>query len=175
MRLLRLLLTAALLALVLAGCGGGSSRTTDSEQQTTSSTAKPPTTTPAALEAAVREAITADHSLSREVLWTNRVPPNPPATAGPALAVLRSSVQQRRSQGVRVKTLSESFRILSVQLEPSYATATATIVDDQRVQPSYPSGRPRGRAVTLNEKVRLELHRIGASQRFVVWKVVLLP
>jgi hypothetical protein len=174
MRRPRLLSPTVIMALALAGCGGSHQTTVSQTQPATSQTTRP-ATTPAALEQAVREAITKDHTLSREVLWTNRVPVSTPATAGPALAVLRTSVAQRRSQGVRVKTLSENFRILSVQLEPSYAAATAMIVDDQRVQPSYPSGRPRGRSVTLNERVRIELHRIGGSQRFVVWKVVLLP
>jgi hypothetical protein len=64
--------------------------------------------------------------------------------------------------------------IRSVTLEPSYVRATAIVVDRQRVRPSRPSGRPIGRAVVLNERARYELRRVGQSDRFVVWRVVLL-
>jgi|GEM_PF-2951778 len=154
----------------IVGCGSGT------HQAATS--AATPSTTPnstAQLEHAVRTAISEDHALSVQALWTNSVPANPPATAGPELAILRKSVAQRRAQRVRIRTVSEHFRVLAVELNPSYATATATVLDDQQVQPSYPNGRPRGKSVSLHEHVRLELHRLGTSERFVVWKVVLLP
>lgn len=168
---------AILLGLVLAasGCGGG-----DAAHNTTSYASKGTTTsrsaTPAArLEAAAINAIKQSHRLSVEVLWSNRVPANPSTKGGPDLAVLRRSAAQRRAAGVRVRVLSEHFRIVGVQLDPSYTTATATVIDDERVQPSYPNGRPRGKATNLHEHVRLYLRRAGSGERFIVWKVVLLP
>jgi len=171
-------LTTIALALTLAASGCGST----SGSHTVTSDAKPTTTaasrqpaTPAVLEGAVRRAIEEAHRLSVEALWTNRVPANPPASGGPALASLRQSVAQRRQAGVRVRTLSEHLRILSVNLDPSYTTATATVTDDERVQTTNTDGRPRGKTVTLDEHVHLDLRRVDDTERFKVWKVVLLP
>jgi hypothetical protein len=122
----------------------------------------------------VRTAVTEDHRLSVEALWTNRVPANPPASGGPELAILRRSVAERRKAGVRVRTLSERFRVVGVQLDPSYTTATATVIDTERVKPTDLNGRPLGRPSATVEHVHLELRRLGASQRFLVWKVTLL-
>jgi hypothetical protein len=160
-----------------AGCGASNTHTVATGQPARSgpTTTSGQQTTLAALERGVREAVSQDHALSTETLWTNEVPAHTPASGGPSLTTLRKAVAQRRKAGIRVRTLSQSFRILSLQLEPSYATATVTISDDQRVQPSYSSGRPRGKSVSLHERVRLELHRLGESTHFVVWKVALLP
>lgn len=170
-------LTTIALALTLAagGCGSDAPHTTTNHPQSTTTDAASRQATPAVLEQAVRRAIIEEHKLSVEVLWTNRVPANPPASGGPALAHLRRSVAQRRKAGVRVRVLSEHFRILGVHLDPSYTTATATVLDNERVQPTDPNGRPRGRAVTLNEHVHLDLRRVGNTEHFKVWKVVLLP
>ena len=70
--------------------------------------------------------------------------------------------------------LSDKYRILSVQLNPSFATATAIARGLQRVQPYGRDGHPSGHAVSLNEKARIELHRLGSTNRFVVWKVTLV-
>jgi hypothetical protein len=167
---------AILLGLMLAasGCGGDGAHNTASPASKGTTTSR--SATPAAkLEAAAINAIKQSHRLSVAVLWTNRVPANPPTNGGPDLAVLRRSAAQRRAAGVRVRVLSEHFRITGVQLDPSYMTATATVVDDERVQPSYPNGRPRGNATNLREHVRLYLRRVGNGERFIVWKVVLLP
>jgi hypothetical protein len=40
-----------------------------------------------------------------------------------------------------------------------------------RVAPRQ-KGRKLGRSIRLDELARVELHRIGRSARFVVWKVV---
>jgi hypothetical protein len=144
---------------------------------TTSTTPRSTVTSPdatAQLEQAVQRAVAEDHRLSVEALWTNRVPANPPASGGPELAILRRSVAERRKAGVRVRTLSERFRIVGVRLDPSYTTATATVIDTERVQPTDLNGRPRGRPSATAEHVHLELRRLGASQRFLVWKVTLL-
>ncbi len=69
--------------------------------------------------------------------------------------------------------LSGRREIRSIRLDPSYAEATAIVVDRQRVQPSRRNGRPIGRAVVLNERARYELRRVGGSDRFIVWRVVL--
>jgi hypothetical protein len=123
------------------------------------------------LIAAGRAAIHEDHRMSVRVLWTNSVPAHPRATAGPALAVLRRSVAARARLGIRVRLLSERFRVISIRLDPSYARATAVVYDQQRVRPYGRDGRPLGRAVVLKEWARLELRRLGSGMRFVVWKV----
>jgi hypothetical protein len=158
----------------LAGCGTNKPGSTAGQAQPPRAASAAPVAA-TALEQAARTAIYENHTLYVQALWTDSVPTSPTATAGPALAVLRQSVAQRRAQKIRVRTLSERFRIVGLQLDPSYSIATAMVRDDQTVQPSYPSGRPRGNFVTLREHVSLELHRIGGSVRFVVWKVVLLP
>jgi hypothetical protein len=154
---------------VLAGCGGSTHDGSTTSPTTTSSTQTIPSAA-AHLEQAVKEAINQDHAISVRALWTNTVPGNHPATAGPQLTALRQSVAQRRAQGLRVKLLKEQFRIVAVRLAPSYSAASATVTDHERVQPSYANGRPRGKAVTLSERVRLELRRVGDAH-FVVWKV----
>lgn len=166
---------ASLLLLVgcalVAGCGGSTHSATTSTAARSTTTSLDATTR---LEQAVRRAITEDHSLSVETLWTNRVPANPPASGGPELAILRRSVAQRRKAGVRVRVLSEHFRILAVQLDPSYTTATATVLDSERVQQTLPNGQPRGKPSAATEHVHLELRRVGETERFLVWKVALV-
>lgn len=158
--------------LILAGCGSGAAHSTTTSKSTGSTTtASDPTSR---LEQSVRRAVSEEHNLSVSVLWTNQVPANPTVIGGPSLAILRRSVAQRHSAGVRVRVLSEHFRILSVNLNPSFGTATATVIEDQRVQPTYPDGRPRGKPSATSEQVRLELHRVGNTERFLVWKVTLL-
>jgi hypothetical protein len=139
----------------------------------------PATTTPekgaAALERAARSALTENRRLSVYVLWNNRIPRwAERSTRGPALVSLRSAAQNRRSRGIRVRMLESRREILSLRLDPSYARATAIVRDRQRVQPSRRNGRPLGRATMLNERARYELRRLGQSDRFVVWRVVLL-
>ena len=157
-------------AAVLAGCGGGDDSTTSRSSTTADTTAA---SSPAVLERAVRGAIEEDHRMSVSVLWTNRVPRRPTATAGPALAMLRRSAAQRRREHIRVRVVSERFRILSLRLDPSYTSAKATVLDVQRTQPSHADGRPLGKPVRLSERARLVLHRVGSQPRFVVWKVTL--
>jgi hypothetical protein len=162
-------------ALAVAGCGGSKTHTTAaSTQPTTSSTTTSQQATPAALEQAARTAVLEDHHVLVRALVTNFVPETPPGTAGPALASLRKSVAERQQQKVRVRILSDSFRVLTVALDPSFTSATATILDTQRVLPTYPNGHPRGRPSAAHERARLELRRIGDTERFVVWKVTLL-
>lgn len=111
--------------------------------------------------------------MSVRALWTNEVPSHPTATAGPALTILRKSAADRRRRHIRVRLVSERFRVLSVELDPSFTSATATIIDVQRTQPSDASGKPLGKSVRLNERAHLVLHRLGTAPRFVVWKVTL--
>jgi hypothetical protein len=164
------LLLLALLAATAAGCNGGNEKV---------ATQPPPTTTAPATEATLKQAIRTtlneNRRLSIYVLWNNRIPPwAERSTRGPALASLRTAAQNRRNRGVRVRMLEGGREIRSVQLEPSYTRATAIVIDRQRVQPSRRNGRPIGRVVVLNERARYELRRIGQSNRFVVWRVVLL-
>lgn len=125
-----------------------------------------------ALEEAVRRAVRENHALLTQALLTNSLPVKPEGTAGPALADLRRSAAQRKAQRVRVRILTETFRVLALQVDPSYATATATIINTQRVQPTY--NRRPGAPSTSREHVRLELHRINGTDRFVVWNVTVL-
>jgi hypothetical protein len=166
----RAVLLGCIAAAVLAGCDGGDDSTTSRSSTTAETPAK---STPVVLERAVRSAIEEDHRMSVRVLWTNRVPRRPTATAGPALAVLRRSAAQRRREHIRVRVVSERFRILSLRLDPSYTSATATVLDVQRTQPSHADGKPLGKPVRLSERARLVLHRVGSQPRFVVWKVTL--
>lgn len=160
--------------LLLAGCGGSTTATPSAHTTaTTTTTTRAQTVASGAgvLRRAVVAAIDADHKTSNRALWTNTVPARPAGVAGPALTALRQSVAGRRKQGIKIRMLHESFRIVSTQIAPSYETATAVVLDIQRVQPTHPNGRPFGRSVTLNERVLLELHRTTGRTQFVVWKV----
>jgi hypothetical protein len=170
MRRLAPILILVLVAL-LAGCDGGNEE---------ASTQPPPTTTSsengkAALERAVRTALSENRRLSVYVLWNNQIPRwAQRSTRGPALASLRAAAVNRRKQGVRVRMLSNQRQIISFQLDPSYARATVIVRDRQRVQPSRRNGTPIGRATKLNERARYELRRVEGSDRFIVWRVALL-
>lgn len=156
--------------LLLTGCGGDNDSTLPSTQPTT--TATNPT---AALKRGVRSALTENRRLSIYVLWNNKIPAwATQSTRGPALAGLRTAAADRKTRGVRVKLLSDRFQIRSIDLNPSYTEATAIVQGRQHVQPSRTNGQPSGRAVTLNERARIQLHRLGKTDRFVVWKVTLV-
>ena len=170
MRTTRLLSTTAIMALALAGCGS-SSKTTASRAKQTTSTATRPTTTPAGLKQAAHSALEQNHTLSDYVLAHNSLPSwASQSTSGPALAALRNSAAQRRSGMVSVRMLASAVEIRSIQLDPSYLTATASVLERSRVR-VYQHGRPVGGVRTLNEPARVELHRVGDSAAFVVWKL----
>ncbi len=109
-------------------------------------------------------------------------PPPPATTSETGKAALERGVrsalsenaQNRKKRGVRVRMLDNTREILSLNLDPSYVRATAIVLDKQRVQPSGRNGRPLGRATKLNERARYELRRLGQTDQFVVWRVVLL-
>lgn len=163
-------LTLTLIALV-TGCGGDSKDSAPTSTQT-ATTATNPT---AALKRGVRSALNENRRLSIYVLWNNKIPAwANQSTRGPALAELRTAAADRKRRGVRVKLLSDRFQIRSIVLNPSYAEATAIVQGRQRVQPSRANGQPSGRAVTLNERARIQLRRLGNTDRFVVWRVTLL-
>jgi hypothetical protein len=127
------------------------------------------------LKKAIRRALDRNRRLSVFVLWNNKTPAwAEGSTRGPALKALRTAAQNRRKRGVRVRVLESRREIRSLRLDPSYVAATAILVDRQRVQPSRRNGRPLGDEVTLNERARYELRRIGRSGQFVVWRVELL-
>jgi hypothetical protein len=62
------------------------------------------------------------------------------------------------------------LEITSVELDPSYAKATAVVRSIQRLRP-YRAGKPIGRAIKLDERANVLLRRLGSSSRFVVWRV----
>ena len=159
-----------LLLVIAAGCDSGDGEVGTQPQPTTTST----TTGEAALREAVRQALRRNDRLSGYVLWRNRVPTwATQTTRGPALVTLRQSAADRRKRGVRIRTLANRLEISSIELDPSYTTATATVRSIQRVRP-YRGGKPSARAVKLDERADVELRRLGASDRFVVWKVRVL-
>jgi hypothetical protein len=163
-------------ALVLAACSSGSHHASS----TTVPTGTAPTTSvdqqaAQSLERSVRAALRSNDQLSGVVLWTNRVPRSASeSTGGPALVSLRTAAAQRRAKHLRIRTVSTNLQIVSIKLDPSYTRATAIIRSRQVVRP-YRAGTPLGRAVKLDERARVELHRLESAARFVVWRVVGLP
>lgn len=159
-----------LLLVVAAGCDGGDGEVGTQPPTATTST----TSSDAALRDAVRQALRRNDRLSGYVLWRNRVPTwATQTTRGPALLTLRQSAADRRKRGVRIRTLANTLEISSIELDPSYTTATATVRSIQRIRP-YRSGKPAGRAVKVDERADVELRRLDASNRFVVWRVRVL-
>jgi len=109
--------------------------------------------------------------LSSYVLWRNVVPSwAEQSTRGPALTGLKSSASSRRSRGLRIRSVSQHVAILSIKLDPSYLVATARVRESGRIVP-YRKGHRLGRSTALNELAQIELHRVGKTARFVVWKV----
>lgn len=165
--------TAAIVGCVLvgaiaAGCGGGHHAAATSGATTSTVRTDPQER----LTAAVRETLRANHRLAKLVLWRNAVPASATSsTRGPALAALRSAAAGRRRRGIHVKVVYDGFRITSVALDPSFTSATAVVVDPQRVRPYGSDGKPLGKEVALSEKSHFVLHRLGSSERFVVWQV----
>ena len=169
----RLVLVLAAAAAITAGCGsssGNSARTTTATTTDAKSTSAQVSTT--ALKAAVRAAIRANVELSTYVLWRNHVPAwAARSTRGPALKALRSAAATRRRQGIQIKNLSGGYKISSITLAASYATATAVVQSHQRVAP-YKSGHRLGKAISASDRARIQLRRLGDTGRFVVWRVV---
>jgi hypothetical protein len=164
----------AVVTLVAAGCGGGSSGS-GTKARSTSSAATTAADPAVALTRAARTAVNKLHRLSVEVLWRNTLPSGTTRwIRGPALTSLRTSAADRRKRGIRVRLVADDFHILSITLDPSYTKATAIARGRQRVRPYGRDGRPLGHAVSLNERARIVLRRVGGSKRFVVWQVVAL-
>jgi hypothetical protein len=136
-----------------------------------STTVRDPT---AALNQAVRKALRRNYQLSGYVLWHNALPASAQqSTRGPALAALQNSAAQRRKSGIRIKPVSGRLTIISVSLDPSFTRATATTLASGRVRP-YEGGRAEPRTITVHERARVLLHRLGRSPNFVVWQVTTL-
>jgi len=155
---------------IAAGCDGGNDEvaTQPPPATTTSETGR------ATLERAARSALSENRRLSIYVLWNNKIPRwAERSTRGPALAGLRTAAADRRKRGIRVRLLSDRFQVVSIRLDPSYARATAIARGRQRVRPHSLNGEPAG-SVELNEKARIELRRLGRTNRFVVWSVRVL-
>jgi len=160
----------ALLLAVASGCDGGDGEVATQPPLTTTT----PETGEAALKDAVRQALRDNDRVSGYVLWANRVPEwATRSTRGPALVTLRQSAADRRKRRIQVRTLANRLEISSIALDPSYTQAAAVVRSIQRVRP-YRGGKPLGRAVNLNERAKVELRRLGASDRFVVWTVRVL-
>jgi hypothetical protein len=163
-----LLLVLAVAALT-TGCGGsnGSVAATSTTHTETTSTR----TSESALEAAVRTALAANLKLSLYVLWHNEVPVwATRSTRGPALKALRTAAAARRRQGIQIKSLRGHSTIISIQLAPSYTSATAEVRDSRSVAP-YKHGHRLGRAIVGTDHSRVHLRRVGTAERFIVWSV----
>jgi hypothetical protein len=152
-------------ALAAASCSGSSGGAQPTSTTTTVSTAT--------LKAAARKAVVAHHRLSVQVLWTNKVPSKVTSVTGSALTALRTAARDRSKRGVRVRVLRESFRVVSLRLDRARAKATAVVADRQTAA-VFEHGRRMKQPVRLNERVRIELQRVGKTSRFVVWKVALV-
>jgi hypothetical protein len=158
-------------AVVAGGCGG-SSATPPSAKTSTSRAASDPT---ASLNMAVRDALQKNYELSGYVLWHNSVPASAKqSTRGPALAALQASAVQRRKSGIRIKPITGRLAIVSVSIDPSFAKATATTVASGRVRP-YEGSKAESRTISVHERARVQLRRLGTAKKFVVWKVTVLP
>jgi hypothetical protein len=156
---------------LLAGCGGGGSASHATSAETAAAAQSSPS---AELERAVRVALEQNEKVSGYVLWHNALPSNAAqSTGGPALAGLRGSARQRKAQHVRVRTISSALKVRSIQLDPSYLSATASDVSESRVR-VYKHGRPIGHAIALKEPSQITLHRVGSKTQFVVWKVAVV-
>lgn len=162
------------LALLATGCGSTAGKPVAADK-TTTTTKTTPAVTPADLRAGVAAALHANDKLAVQVLWTNRVLASASeSTRGPALAGMRSSAQKRQKTKLRVRTLKDSTRIVSIALDPSYLSATAVVQSDERVTPSNLAGTPISKPIQLDERARIDLRRIGTSSRFVVWRLTVL-
>jgi hypothetical protein len=157
-------------ALAIGGCGGAAQASHQSALSTTSTGTTPDPATE--LEAAVRAALRENANASDFVLEHNAIPRwAPQSTAGPALAGMRTASAQRRKAGVHVRVLSTSVQVRSVRLEPSYLTATATVIGRSRVVVVDREGHLLGKPKSLTEPALIELRRSGKMPAFVVWKV----
>ena len=162
-------------ALALTSCGGSSGGTSSGKASTRSAGDSSTAIASGTLEQSARAALIGNAKVAIYVLWHNTLPPwASRSTAGPALTSLRSAAATRRNRGIRVRMITNSRRISQLQLDPSYMTATAVIVDRQRVQPTHVNGQVFGKPVVLNERARVELRRVGKGTRFLVWRVTLL-
>ena len=171
--MIRLATLTLALAVLAAGCGSTSGKHTATETTTTASTAAGVTASD--LRNGVVAALRADHKLAVRVLWTNQVPLTATrSTSGPALAGMRASAKGRQKQQIRVRMLHDIYRIISIQLDPSYTAATAVAQSNQNLRLSHLDGRPAGRATEVYERAQIDLHRIGTSSRFVVWRLTVL-
>jgi hypothetical protein len=165
---MRRALPALLACAVLAGCGGASHNTTSTTKE--SPTTATPTTTTAQLEQAVRTALQQNAKVSDYVLEHNTIPAwARQSTDGPALSGMRGSAAQRHSGHITVHVLSDVVQVETINLAPSYATATADVTERSRVVPLR-NGHRLGKAVVGNEHARFTLHRANGTT-FVVWSI----
>jgi hypothetical protein len=167
---------ASRLALTLLACCAAASTTPAAGATSAGATRRPlpASSSGDGLRGKIVEALRANHRLAVGSLWTNRLPDNAAAsTRGPALAALRASAAGRTQQGVRVRLLGTSYRIVAIRLDRSQTGATAVVRSDQRLVPTGLDGQALGAPVELNERARIELRRLGSSSRFVVWRVTL--
>ena len=93
------------------------------------------------------------------------------STRGPALTgAAQLRLRRGGSKAFRSRTSRGSYTITAITLDPSYATATAVVRSQQRVAP-YEVRAPLGKQISLPSTLASELHRLGNTERFIVWRV----
>ncbi len=158
---------AAAIAPAAGGCGGSKHAATAPSSTTSTTHAD----TQTALTRSVRAALNENFQLSVFVLWHNRLPAwARHSTRGPALAALRTSAAARQRRGIRIRSGPGRYTIVSVRLDPSYTRATALVRNQGRVFP-YRGGKRLGRAISVDDRARVELRRVDETMQFVVWRV----
>jgi hypothetical protein len=70
--------------------------------------------------------------------------------------------------------LHDDYRIVSLAVDRSGRRATAVARSVQEVELTHLNGTSLGKSVRLDERARIELHRVASSNGFVVWSISLL-
>ncbi len=70
--------------------------------------------------------------------------------------------------------LHDDYRIVSLVVDGSGRHATAVARSVQQVELTHLNGASLGKSVRLDERARIELHRVASSNSFVVWSISLV-
>ena len=76
------------------------------------------------------------------------------STRGPALAGMRASAKSRQGERIHVRMLHDVYRIISIQLSPSYTIAIAVAESDQHLIVVHLNGSADGQgdSNSMNER-----------------------
>lgn len=73
-----------------------------------------------------------------------------------------------------MRMLRDNYRIVSLVVDGSGKHATAVARSVQEVELTHLNGTSLGKSVRLDERARIELHRVASSNGFVVWSISLV-